>query len=125
MPVQDNVDQWLQEIPFGKSKNETDKYFALRNTDSGSWTAKMINSEVTTQGTRRVYRYQWVSRHPFFYDIYEGEYDFIFVDDKLVKFERVAKSENNSVPQDKQGLGFLCKDAIARGDRGAMLVHCQ
>jgi len=125
MPTQDNTGRWLQEMPFGKPRSEADKHFVLRNSDTGFWKAKMISTEVTTQGTRSIYRYQWIPSHQLFYDIYEGEYDLIFVDDKLVKFEKVSERTNNSTQQEKQGLGFLCKEAIARGDRGAMTVHCQ
>lgn len=49
---------------------------------------------------------------------------------RLIKFERV-NPEHSSQQRSSQplggssGMGFLCKDAIARGDEGGIRVHCQ
>jgi hypothetical protein len=124
MPAQENLEQWSQQIPFGKPRSEADKHFAERNNDTGAWRSVLISTEVTDQGKRTVYRYRW-DRKAFYLDADVARYDLTFVDDALIKFERVLSgSASHSAPSVKSGMGFLCKDAIARGDESAIRVHC-
>jgi len=42
----------------------------------------------------------------------------------LLRRRQFITQGSSSQGQQSQGLGFLCKDAIQRGDQGAIFVHC-
>jgi|GEM_PF-3333649 hypothetical protein len=42
----------------------------------------------------------------------------------LLRRRQFIPQGSSSQGQQSQGLGFLCKDAIQRGDQGAIFVHC-
>lgn len=45
--------------------------------------------------------------------------------DKVIAVKDAGKVERTSSNSSNSGMGFLCKDAISRGDQGAIFVHCK
>lgn len=124
MPTQEGYAEWAKQVPLGKDKAEADKHFAQRNNDTGRWKSSLISSELTNEGNRSVYRYGW-KRNASYSDANVFYYDLTFIADRLIKFEWVNPEHSSQPLRGSLGMGFLCKDAIARGDEGGIRVHCQ
>ena len=122
-PTQEGKAEWAQQFPLGKDKAAADQHFEKRNNKTGSYKSYAINSELTSDGTRTVYRYDWVPQHPYITATY-WHYDLTFVNDALIKFEAKDSARPAQPTGGNTGMGFLCKDAIARGDQGGIRTHC-
>ncbi len=51
------------------------------------------------------------------------QWDLVFKNNKLIGWKYVTGDSSSSVGD--RGVGFLCNDAIARGDELAIRVHCK
>lgn len=91
MPIQEGKAEWAQQFPLGKDKAAADQHFEKRNNKTGSYKSSAINSELTSDGTRTVYRYYWVPQHPYITGTY-WYYYLTFVNDALIKFEAKRSS---------------------------------
>lgn len=133
MPTQEGKAEWGQNFPLGKNKAEADEHFALRNNETGRWESALESSELSNEGPRSRYRYHWVrntsysARNIFYYDL-------TFVGDKLIKVEVIdperfsemgnSQQRTSSPSESNTGMTFMCKEAIARGDKGAIRIYC-
>ncbi len=123
-PTQEGKAEWAQQFPLGKDKAAADQHFEKRNNETGRWASAALSSELTNDGTRAVYRYYWV-REPLHREEYIWFYDLTFVNEMLIKFEAVnPMTLSRQGSGGNTGMGFLCKDAIARGDQGGIRTHC-
>ncbi len=128
MPTQEDVDRWLEQMPLGGTKRDTDQHFASRDNQTGRWESSLLNTELTEHGKRATYRYHWVTASSFYLSSDVYRYDLIFLEDRLIRFERAGVTSSGGLQVESAPstgkVNYLCKDAVARGDEGAIRTYC-
>lgn len=115
---------------LGISKSEADNYFSSRNNNTGNWHSLIGGKRLAEKGEETTYRYYWKPNLPYFGGNV-ATWELIFIEDKLVSYslitprlpDQVIIKQGQSRKQNQE-MDMLCKDAIARNDRGGIFVHC-
>lgn len=96
----DEVDQMLKEASYNviERKNEPDGFVEVRR--------YRVKDEIS-------------------YNYHDSrQWDLTFKDGKLISWKYLGKNIEGNASRKDEGMGFLCKDAISRGDKGGIFVHC-
>ncbi|MBI3611024.1 MAG: hypothetical protein HY204_10030 [Nitrospirae bacterium] len=84
-------------------------------------TFRVVERRSETDGVVEVRRYR--AKNSITYNYIDSRaWDLVFKDGKLTGWKEVTRAPSAS--SGNGGMGFLCKDAIARGDDMAIRVHC-
>ena len=125
-PIPENPN-WIAEAPFGQDKAALDSYFnQLGGTTTSTSTGLSFNDNGAIEG---VYVYKWMPSR-----LAYSRYKAVFIDGLLSSFSLIDHDQakvvlfpgnnQNNKPQ-RQGMSFMCKDAITRNDQGGIMVHCK
>jgi hypothetical protein len=106
----------ISQLPLGATTTEVEQLL-----NEGTYT--VVERKNEPDGVVEVRRY----RIKISYNYFDSRrWDLTFKDGKLIGWKYVGEVTSGSAGSQgkSQGMGLLCQDAIARGDRGGMMVHC-
>lgn len=120
-------------IRLGMSKAEVEEYFAEQNNRTGQWKSVLVGQRNSEKGIESIFIYKWQSSSEGYRHVVQEIpiYELIFRGDELVSYKQVGSLGRHKSSmsigigtQPKQGMSFMCKDAISRGDQGGIFVFC-
>ena len=119
-------------IKLRQSIQDLDASFEVQNNETGEWTRLLVHQAVIDNGERLVYEYRWVKTGLTIPDPSIFRYRVVVENGYVVSYDVLPpehKAETSTKERassaSKPGMDILCKDAIARQDRGGIFVHCE